>query len=658
MNLRSKMLAFILAPVIVLTGMLSVYAYLTAKSALEEQILQSNTATVQYHSAMIDEALLKHEMTVKNLAAIVAAHPLSREEMQTFLKSACNPQDGIVTLCLAFEDQIYVDSDGWIPPAEYDHRKREWYQKALAADGAAAYSDVYTDMVTNQLLAVVGVPIMQNGKKIGVVTSSINLGNLLEKTKEIKFGETGYIFVVTDKGQLISHPQFKPDDLIDSVYDGALQPYFQRLIQGDFTPQTISVEGGDKLYGGALIGNSGWFAGSSIDETELFRKVNAMATTLAVASFFVIVLLSGVILWITLKITRALQEMMQASKKMAQGDFTGRQQAVESSDEIGHLAQTMQEMKEKLRSLIGRVSNSAEQLAASSEELTASAEQSAQAANQIAGSITAVAHGAENQMQAVERANGTVQDITQGIGSLKDAAQTVTEKTDLTAEKTQRGKAIVGDVITQMRMIEDSVSNSSRLIENLGARSTQIGQIVDTISNIAGQTNLLSLNAAIEAARAGEHGKGFAVVAEEVRKLAEQSQDAAKHISELIAQIQADTDKAVVSMQHEKSEVSRGGEVVAEAQQIFTQIDDMIAEVSDLTVGLQKTVAKITENNQQIVGVVDEIAGVSRDTAGETETISAATQQQAASMEEMSTASRSLAQLAQELQIAVSKFRV
>ena len=657
MHLRMKMLVFILAPVVVLTGALSVYAYLTAKEALEEQILQSNAATVQYYSATIDEALIKHEMTVKNLAAVVAAQTLTPQELRALVKSARSEADGIVTLCLAFEDQTYVDSDDWTPPSGYDHRKREWYQKALAADGKAAYSDVYTDMATNQLLSVVGVPVVQGGKKVGVVTSSINLGNLLETVKEIKLGETGYVFVVTDKGQLISHPKFKPDDLIGDVYGGALQPYFSKLKQGDFTPQVVAVEGSERLCGGAPIGNSGWFTGSSIAQQELFAKVNAMALTLAIASFFVILLLSGAILWITLKITRPLREMMQQSKRMAQGDFTG-EQVVAGSDEIGHLAQAMQEMKQKLRSLIGHVSNSADQLAASSEELTASAEQSAQAANQIAGSITSVANGAEKQMQSVERANGTVQSVTQGISALREAAETVTEKTDLTAQKTQRGKEIVESVISQMRAIEESVSQSARLVENLGARSTQIGQIVDAISNIAGQTNLLSLNAAIEAARAGEHGKGFAVVAEEVRKLAEQSQEAAKHIAELIVQIQADTEKAVDSMQQEKDEVGRGGEVVSEAQQIFSEIDGMIAEVSVLTDGLQQTVARITESNRQIVGAVEEIASVSRGTAGETETISAATQQQAASMEEMSTASRSLAQLAQELQGAVNRFRV
>lgn len=659
MKLKTKMLLVLLVPVVISIGLLSYYAYHTARNALKDQILSTNEATTKYYSGMINENLLKHEVTVTNLANIVASRAaLSPAEMDELVKSPRSRENGIVTLCLAFENQQYVDSDGWTPPADYDHRQREWYKKIMDSDGKIVYSDVYTDMVSNQLLVIVGKPIVVNGKKIGVVTSNVNLNDLLAKTKEVKIGNSGYIFVVSNKGELISHPEFKSDDLIQEVYAGALKPYYQNLLEDKNVAEPVTIDGAEKLYGGSPIGNAGWFLGSSSDTEELFSKIDAMAYTLAGACVLVMIALSVLILSMTFKITTALRAMMVQSKQMAEGDFTEKASAAVRNDEIGQLAKALDEMKQHLRRLIRQVGNSADQLAASSEELTAGADQSSQAANQIAESITSVAHGADRQLGSVEQTSEAVKRISGDIVRLTDYSGIIEEKTVDTAEKTRVGREIVGNVINQMETIEKSVTVSAELVGELGERSKEIGQIVDTIGSIAGQTNLLSLNAAIEAARAGEHGKGFAVVAEEVRKLAEQSQVEAKHIADLIGKIQQDTEKAVGSMQGEKREVTLGMEVVKEAQQIFAQIDEMIAEITAMTSKEKETTVQIADGSKRVVSAVEEIDQVCRDTASETETISAATEQQAASMEEMSSASQSLAKLAQDLQGAINQFRV
>ncbi|WP_425457667.1 methyl-accepting chemotaxis protein [Bacillus massilioanorexius] len=315
-------------------------------------------------------------------------------------------------------------------------------------------------------------------------------------------------------------------------------------------------------------------------------------------------------------------------------------------------------MKQKLRHLIGSVSLSAEQLAASSEELTANADQSSQAAEQIANSITSVAFGADHQMKSVEQAVEVADRISNDIENLTANASVIVDKTLHTAERTRSGKDIVSKVITQMATIEQSVTTSSKLVGSLGERSKEIGQIVDTISSIADQTNLLALNATIEAARAGENGKGFAVVAEEVRKLAEQSQGEANHISALVDRIQSDTGNVVVSMAEEKKEVALGSKVVQEAQKIFGEIDELISEINVMAEKIQHITVQISDGSKEINREIQGINKVSKDTAGETQTISAATEEQAASMEEMSSASQVLASLAQELSDAISKFKI
>lgn len=658
LNLKTKMLVGLVVPVIIFIVILSFYAYDTSQEALKEQILQTNQLTTKYYSESIHSDLVKHEVSTKNLANVVANNYHTPQEMSELVKLSLDKNDGITTIAFAFEDKRYVDSDGWVPPSDYDHRTRNWYKQLIASDGKPVYSDIYRDMAGNKdLLSIVGNPIMQNGKKIGVVTSNVNLDDLLSKLKQVKIGETGYVFVVSNKGELVSHPEFKPDDLLQNIYDGGMEKFYQRMLKEENIVETLSINGEERLIGSAPIGNTGWFLCSSVNQDELFAKVDRMAWALATGCVMVVVVVSLIIFWLTMKITKALQVMMVQSRQMAEGDFRDQPGTITTHDEIGKLADSLQEMKQKLRLLIGSVGTSAEQLAASSEELTASVEQSAQAADQIADSITTVACGADQQIKSVDQAVRVVARISDDIDSLADNASMIFDKTLHTAEKTKSGKDIVGKVITQMETIEESVTASSELVGSLGQRSKQIGEIVDTISSIAGQTNLLALNAAIEAARAGEHGKGFAVVAEEVRKLAEQSQTAAKHISELIGRIQTDTDNVVISMSEEKKEVSLGSQVVQEAQKIFGEIDTMIAEITDMGKTIQQTTVQISEGSTEINREIQGINQVSKETGGETQTISAVTEEQAASMGEMSSASQSLANLAQELRNAISKFK-
>jgi methyl-accepting chemotaxis protein len=245
-----------------------------------------------------------------------------------------------------------------------------------------------------------------------------------------------------------------------------------------------------------------------------------------------------------------------------------------------------------------------------------------------------------------------------GIQHIADNANVVAAQSAQASDKALSGGKAVERAVSQMGKIENTVNSSATVVAKLGERSKEIGQIVDAISGIAGQTNLLALNAAIEAARAGEQGRGFAVVAEEVRKLAEQSEEAAKKISGLIGEIQADTDKAVVAMSAGTREVKTGAEVVNAAGVAFTEIAGLVTQVSDQVKEISAAIQQMATGSQQIVSSVKKIDELSKASAGESQSVSAATEEQLASMEEIAGASEALAKLAQDLQEAVAKFRV
>ncbi|MBP2636416.1 MAG: hypothetical protein H6Q72_2323 [Firmicutes bacterium] len=356
-------------------------------------------------------------------------------------------------------------------------------------------------------------------------------------------------------------------------------------------------------------------------------------------------------------ITTPIGRLVEGVGKVAAGDLTQRV-AITSGDEIGVLAGHFNAMVDHLKALVRQVSAIAENLSASSQELTASAEQTAQAANQVAITITEVANGAEQQLKAVDNTASVVEQMSTGMQQIAVNINTAADTSKKSTGSAQAGSSAVEKAMNQMKLIENTVTNSAQVVTTLGERSKEIGQIVDTISGIAGQTNLLALNAAIEAARAGEQGRGFAVVADEVRKLAEQSNDAAKQIAELIAIIQQDTDGAVVAMAEGTKEVRIGTEVVNDAGHTFKEIFQSITEVTTQIGGISDVIRQMVTGSQKIVDSVHDINVISKEAAGQTQTVSAASEEQSATMEEIASSSQALAKMAEELTIAVSKFKI
>lgn len=268
------------------------------------------------------------------------------------------------------------------------------------------------------------------------------------------------------------------------------------------------------------------------------------------------------------------------------------------------------------------------------------------------------ASSTEKQLKVVDEADSTVDQVAAGIQQIAANAYTAAGTAVSSTDAAQAGDKAVEKAISQMRQIEETVSRSAQVVAKLGARSIEIGQIADTIAGIAGQTNLLALNAAIEAARAGEQGRGFAVVAEEVRKLAEQSQEAAKQIASLITVIRQETDSAVAAMKDGTKEVKIGAEVVNDAGKAFREIllsfNEIAAQMRELSASIQQ----VSSDSEQVVSSIANIGDINKDTVGQAQMVSAATEEQSATIEEVASASQELATMAEELNQAITRFKV
>lgn len=403
---------------------------------------------------------------------------------------------------------------------------------------------------------------------------------------------------------------------------------------------------------------------AELDERTVSETVEASSTAANQAVLFATVtgataLAIGVLLSILLSraVRRPLKILADGAVLYSQGDLT-RTILVSSRDEIGEVGAAMNRMQDHLKSLVLNIRQKSELLAQAAGQLGANADQSADSANSVAEAISEVAAGADNQNRTIEKVMSNVAQNAEDVRRMGQQAAGAAESSKAVAHKAEDGEIAAERAVNQMDQIEETVERSAAVVAKLGTMSQEIGHIVETISDIAGQTNLLALNAAIEAARAGESGRGFSVVAEEVRKLAEQSDQAAQQIATLIGGIQAETENAVAVMATGTREVRTGAEVVRTAGRSFQEINELVAAVSNQVRAISESFGSLAEGNTQILQAMHDLQSIGEVASKQTQNVSAATQEQSAAMQEIASAGHELTRYAEELQQAVNQFKV
>ncbi len=409
------------------------------------------------------------------------------------------------------------------------------------------------------------------------------------------------------------------------------------------------------------------------------------------------------------KMVAYITETAYHAELLAKGNLTGEIHPRSERDVLGLAFQTL---ITNLRTQIAEVSGSALQLSDSSQEMHDAAQQAGHATQQITATIQQVAQGTaqqaasvNNTAQSIEHLSRAIEGVAQGAqeqstgilkasqvtSSLMENIQKVTETANsvatdskLATEIAQKGTLTVEETLAGMQKIKVKVGVSAEKVHDMGERSKQISLILETIRDIASQTNLLALNAAIEAARAGEHGKGFAVVADEVRKLAERSAAATKEIAELIKAIQTSVAEAVTAMQEGTGEVESGvqkanlagsalSEIQEAAQSVYKQAEsvrqatDEMRAAADELVGSVDSVSAIVEENtaatEEMSGnsdlvsqSIENIASISQENSAAIEEVSASTEEMSAQVEEVTAATATLADMAKMLTHIVAQF--
>lgn len=394
---------------------------------------------------------------------------------------------------------------------------------------------------------------------------------------------------------------------------------------------------------------------ASVETTAI---INVTIITTIVVAFIGTIIAICLATWMVKNISAPLKRLTESAHVIATGDLRQADIVVKTKDEIYELAQAFNTMKSSLVTLINNVSSNISNTTAAAEQLAASTDEIAVATEGISKRMEQVALGGGQAAATGNDCAIATDETAQSVGRIAEAAQSLHTQAVDTQSMANEGGRILQIAEQQMAVIQKSSHETREKMKQLSMQSAEIENIIKVITDIADQTNLLALNASIEAARAGEQGKGFAVVANEVRHLAEESQNSAAKIVELTSLIQKDTKEVEESVDLTVQNVDQGVTYLQNAQDSFNNI---VGSITDMTTQIQEVSAsseEISASTEQIAASVTEMAQASNTAAEESRVVLNATEEQAATMHEINAVAKSLSEEAMTIQEDINRFQI
>ncbi|PMN88229.1 chemotaxis protein [Enterovibrio norvegicus] len=488
-------------------------------------------------------------------------------------------------------------------PEGWDARKRPWYPVARQ-NQTAVLTDPYPDAGTKEILISAVANLYDDGEFKGAFGGDLSLKSVSDALNTLNFHETGYAFLLSGDGNIISHPNAELNGQpLSALFDGSIPE-----IESRFNETTVAglpvLTSFDKLEG--LNGND-WLIGVVLDQSKVMAHTDSFAYTAAGATAFCAVLIGILLSMVISKQLKPLDTLRQSLQEInsGDGDLTKRV-AINSKDEFGGLSSDFNGFVAYLQSLIGQIKNTSTEIRNSS-ELTVS-------------NATASSSGIENQLQELNHVSGAMAEMASISEIVADSAQRASQSAIETDQVAEKGVDAVNKTARSISTLMVEMEQSVDKVKALAEYSANIESILTVITGIAEQTNLLALNAAIEAARAGEMGRGFAVVADEVRALASRTQSSTEEIKTMIHQLQDGVREAETVILGSRDTASNAQNIAHDADDALknirdhiTEINMLIADISGSSSKQSNTAAEINQNTANLRAISETLSNQARD---------------------------------------------
>lgn len=464
--------------------------------------------------------------------------------------------------------------------ADYDPRLRGWYKAAESAR-TTIVTEPYIAASSGKLVVTLATPVKHDNQFIGVAGADIALDSISKTINALNFGGHGYAFIVSGDGKILVHPDSK---LVLKNLSDAYPTGTPKIAPG---VTEVNVPGKSEFISFTHVdglASANWYVALVLDQDAAYSMLSEFRTSaltaMVVVVVFIIVLL-GLLIRVLMQplhlMSRAMQEIADG-----EGDLTKRL-SIHSQDEFGALAQSFNRFVERIHASIREVASTAAHL------------------SEVAARVVCASNS--SMLNSDEQANRT-SSVAAAINELGAAAQEIAQNASLASQHSSAashlasdGQKVVQQTIQAMNLLSEKISSSCVNIESLNSKTVNIGQILEVITSISQQTNLLALNAAIEAARAGEAGRGFAVVADEVRNLAHRTQDSAQQVQKMIEELQVGAREAVVTMTESQRQSETSVTIANQAGERLGSVTGRIGEID----GMNQSVATATEEQTSVV---------------------------------------------------------
>ncbi|HCM1067352.1 methyl-accepting chemotaxis protein [Vibrio parahaemolyticus] len=582
MKFRHKVVTASSILLLITVSLLSTQQVMTIRSQTQEHINSSVKEILTSVSNTVQSEMNAKKDLARSITEIIELSPNDRTYVKDILEKP-TPKSSFLAIGFGYESNGFVieNDDGWDAGPDYDPRQRPWFI-AAKNKGDLVVTDPYVDASSKNVIISVGTPVKQNGQFLAGMFYDLELTTLSDLVNQVNLFDAGYLFLVTDDGTTIAHPQSK--------YNGEKLNSYLPQVDLNKATQHIEVDNNPHMVSLTHIPSENWYVGAIIDETAAYSVVGELRNSAIIYSI-IAVLASVIALTLLIRtLMRPLDTLNTAIKDVAsgKGDLTQRLET-DTDQEFSELAKNFNTFMENLQQQIIESKSISDQILTGT-QITA------EGARDSAGAI-------QTQLQELEQLATAMHEMSVTATEVANNAQGAASAAKEADQATIEGSSVVSESTQTINMLSDSIDLAVEEVQVLESATANIETILKVINDIADQTNLLALNAAIEAARAGESGRGFAVVADEVRTLAQRTQESTTEIRSMIEQLQSGASSVASAMHQSKGSAVEAVEKADLANDALQRIRDAIQRISDMNLQIasaaeeQSLVAEEINNN-------------------------------------------------------------
>jgi Methyl-accepting chemotaxis protein len=546
------------------------------------------------------------------------------------------------------------------------NKDRKYFQQALS--GKSNASDPLISKTDGSVVVVYAVPIKNNNEVVGVLIETTDGNKLSELTNKVKFGATGYAFMIKKDGTNIASNN---KDFVIKMYNPIEEAKKDSKLQAiaDIEKKMGAGETGigEYYYGGiykylgyAPVEGTEWSVGVIVTRNEVLSELNSLKISVMISSILFLIIGFVIAYIIAINISKGIKSTSNHLELLAEGNLCQEvsPKYLKLKDEVGDMTHSMKVMQESLKGMISRIKENSSNINMQSQNLSSVADEIASSSQNVTEAISEIAKGTSSQSENLINVTDILNEFSNKLSRMVSEIQVVDSNSREISLMAKESSSEMGELNQSVTKVSNSFKTFNGKIIGLGKDINEINEITNIINSIADQTNLLALNAAIEAARAGEAGRGFSVVADEIRKLAEQSKVSSENISRLINEISQNTDVIVHDSVDMDDELVNQVKIINSSIISFKKIIEAVNEVIPKIETVKNSAEDIDKDKTTILVRVDGVSSVSLEVSASSEEISASSEEMSASTEEVAAASQVLNNMTKEMLEEVNKFKI